>query len=267
MKCNKCNSEWNTEKTFKCCPFCGESLIEKTTVPDENTSLGGVIKYIADRFGADIFRDKNKFLSVFNDLAPQMKTEKKLLTIAFDEKIPQIFIETTEQDRETTILRIKRNLEIFMNESAVDTIISAFSEAFGWDYNPQPATPQPESALSPIAEEALKKGIAFEEAKNYVEALKWYKIAYDNGEHKEAAHELGWLYYYGDGGVEDREMSFKYFKEAYDNGNRTRSAFWLGYCYYYGGGVETDLVKAKYYFEEAAKNGHKPAKEFLEENF
>lgn len=135
MKCQKCGSEWkNTNQLMEItmCPFCGKSLSERE---DSNKPLtaGYVIKKIIEQFGVDIILNKKKFLSIFSDFAPNMKMEKKILSVALEENIGQIIVGTNPNEVEASIQKIKRALDIIMSENAINMIISSFSEALSWE--------------------------------------------------------------------------------------------------------------------------------------
>lgn len=66
-------------------------------------------------------------------------------------------------------------------------------------------------------EEELKKGIAAAEAKNYTEALKWYRLA-ANKENTVAMHNIGAMYYNGEGIDFDDVEAIKWFQKAADKG-------------------------------------------------
>lgn len=134
MKCFNCGSEWNTNSSYsqlKSCPFCGQSL----SVPNDNKeemTVSETIKVIIDQFGSDIILQKNKFLSIFGDYAPRLKKEKKMISIALDENIARLFINCEINEREAIVRKARRALDTIMSESAINIVISSFTDALGW---------------------------------------------------------------------------------------------------------------------------------------
>lgn len=135
MKCNNCGSEWSANASYsqiRNCPFCGCSLIKRIS-PDVDLELSSVIKQIIAQFGEEIILQKQKFISIFGDLAPQLKKEKKILSVAMDEDIAAMFLNCAPEDRNAHIVSSKRKLDGILSESAVEMIIIAFSDAFSWN--------------------------------------------------------------------------------------------------------------------------------------
>ena len=133
MKCNNCGSEWKIVGTYsqvKSCPFCGKKLI----VPfiDEPT-LDFPIKMIFDHFGYELLRDSKKFISVFSDIAPKMKSERKMIGVALEQGVGDLFVNTPASDREYAVRQAIRKLEIIMSENAIYTVISSLIIAMDWD--------------------------------------------------------------------------------------------------------------------------------------
>lgn len=116
---------------LKSCPFCGQSLSVLNDNKEEMT-VSETIKVIIDQFGSDIILQKNKFLSIFGDYAPRLKKEKKMISIALDEDIACLFINCEANEREAAVGKVRRSLDSFMSESAINLVISSFTDALGW---------------------------------------------------------------------------------------------------------------------------------------
>lgn len=135
MKCNYCGSEWSPAKTYsqiKNCPFCGKQLIVPAA---DESSLDSVIREILNRFGYELLLDKHKFISVLSDLAPKMKLERKVLTVALEQNIAHLFINTHVSRRELSVRQAIRELQTIMSEEAIYTVISSLILALNWDEN------------------------------------------------------------------------------------------------------------------------------------
>lgn len=80
LTCKNCKASWTYPAGFvkvtDKCPFCGKSLMPEHGI---ESSLSNVLSYIADTFGDDAMKDGRKLLSLFADLAPNLKREKILL--------------------------------------------------------------------------------------------------------------------------------------------------------------------------------------------
>ena len=77
--------------------------------------------------------------------------------------------------------------------------------------------------------------------RNYAEALKWYRIAAEEG-HARAQYEIGWMYYRGRGVDKDFTEALKWFHKAAEQGD-TSAFHTLGALYYTGYSPRKDGVK------------------------
>lgn len=159
MKCNKCGSDWNTSAKLDKCPFCGESLTEAFTGTFED--VPSCIKYILKQQGADILRNKSKFISFASDFLSSHGSELKLLRIAVDAGVYPSFLgigeSEVENQRLNAIMALTENF--FLSDKAAEKAVSWIIEALFEGYiSPKPqaktAAVQPQPAPAPAA----KKG-------------------------------------------------------------------------------------------------------------
>jgi TPR repeat protein len=94
---------------------------------------------------------------------------------------------------------------------------------------------------------------------SYVEALKWYRLAADQGQ-AFAQTRLGVLYEYGHGVRQNYAEALTWYRLAADQG-RAEAQFFLGNMYVKGQGVPEDYVLAHMWFTLAAAKGDEGAKE------
>ncbi len=123
----------------------------------ENQKLYQVIRDIGDRFGADVLGNEKQFLSVFSDLAPEMKKERNILSSALRMGAGKHFLHCPEKDRERAVFRTRNMLDGVIVDDGITLVISCFSllcwgEVWGTlvSLSPQPAlAPVPEETSSP----------------------------------------------------------------------------------------------------------------------
>jgi TPR repeat protein len=89
------------------------------------------------------------------------------------------------------------------------------------------------------------------------EAVKWYKLAAEQGE-ESAQLLLGIAYHNGKGVEKDDNEASKWYKLAGEKGNAS-AQFNLGCAYYFGQGVEKDDKEAVKWYKLAAEKGHMKA--------
>ncbi len=107
----------------------------------------------------------------------------------------------------------------------------------------------------------LGKGDAANEAKNYAEALIWYRKASEKG-YERATYNIGTYYYSGLGVEQNYTEAMIWFKIAADKGYG-KAMFNIAVMYYNGQGVGKNNTEAVYWFRKAANKGIQEAKDAL----
>ena len=134
MKCDSCGFEW-IEKPgkiyFTHCPVCRNEL-KINTLPAEMTA-GGAVREILKKYGMDILMQPDRFTGLFGDYSPKLTYEKKVLSIAGKEKIYAVFAKCPENGRQEALAKIRDSLKDLLAEKAINTLISIFTEALGWE--------------------------------------------------------------------------------------------------------------------------------------
>jgi TPR repeat protein len=95
-------------------------------------------------------------------------------------------------------------------------------------------------------------------AQDDVEALKWYRLAAEQGNTK-AQVNLGSMYANGFGAPQDDAEAVKWFRSAAKQGF-ARAQYNLGLMYANGQGVQLDFVSAHMWLNNAAANGEPTAR-------
>jgi TPR repeat protein len=86
--------------------------------------------------------------------------------------------------------------------------------------------------------------------KNPVEALKWYRLAAENG-HSNAQYVMGKFYYSGEVVTKDHVEAFKWWRKAAESGH-PRSTFNVGVMCFLGHGADKDYAEATRWFQARA---------------
>ncbi len=103
------------------------------------------------------------------------------------------------------------------------------------------------------ADGQFQQGQSSERAKDYAQALSWYRKAADQG-YAPAQDSIGDLYYYGRGVKQDYAQAAAWFRKAADQGYAPAQNS-IGVLYYSGLGVEKDYGEASTWFQKAADQG------------
>ena len=105
--------------------------------------------------------------------------------------------------------------------------------------------------------EAFEKGKYYYNNKDYIEAVKWYRKAAEQGNAK-AQCNLGVCYGNGRGVSKDESEAVKWYRKAAEQGN-ANAQFNLGVCYDNGRGVSKDESEAVKWYRKAAEQGYAAA--------
>ena len=100
----------------------------------------------------------------------------------------------------------------------------------------------------------LEKGRAAHEAKDYPEAVRWYRKAAEQG-NASAQFNLGLMYAEGKGVAQDDREAVRWFRKAAEQGHAEAQNN-LGNSYRTGLGVARDYREALRWYHKAAEQGH-----------
>jgi len=109
--------------------------------------------------------------------------------------------------------------------------------------------------------EANKKGDEYYDKKNYTEAIKWYRIAADQGD-ADAQYNIGFMYDNGYGVKRDSETAVKWYQKAVKQGN-PRGQFKLGCHYLWSSGVTKNPNEGVKLIRIAAEKGYAKAQSYF----
>jgi len=131
---------------------------------------------------------------------------------------------------------------------------------------PQPTQPAPEPIAPPPmpglpAKDLALRGEQALDAKNYVQALYWFRMAADQGD-PSAQDNIGLMYEVGWGVSKDYAQAMLWYRKAADHGF-ARAAAHLGGMYAGGLGVSKDCAMAKQWIERAAFYGNESVQRLL----
>lgn len=131
MKCENCNSEWNSSRSIQVCPFCGASLVQPEMKKPEE-----IICFIVNEYGIDVLRNKKLLLSYFCDYAPFMTKEYKLLKNCCSTDFIDTLLSggSSNDSREIVIKKAISILmdECFMSEEYASNVVSWITVALNW---------------------------------------------------------------------------------------------------------------------------------------
>jgi TPR repeat protein len=129
-----------------------------------------------------------------------------------------------------------------------------------------PLAPKDDGSASNLtAMEQYQRGKTAFEARDYGEAMRWWRLAADNGV-ASAMLGIGGIYFQGAGVTQDYEEALRWQKMAAERGNTV--AMGLIALHYAGGtGVAKDCGAARQWLDRAAAEGFQQANDFLRSGF
>jgi uncharacterized protein len=121
----------------------------------------------------------------------------------------------------------------------------------------QSVTPAPTPQVTTTADDTYRKAQTLAQQKNFSDALRWYRIAADQGS-VAALVALGDLYVHGQAVPQDLAAAFLWYRKAADRGN-SEAEDDVGFFYLQGMGVQQDFVEALRWLRKAADQGNEVA--------
>ena len=118
---------------------------------------------------------------------------------------------------------------------------------------PAPAAARPVPARQGSAAEALAKGREAGSREDYPEAMRWFRMAADQGDAR-ASYNIGVLYERGWGVAQDYSEAMRWYRKAADQGD-VRAQFNIGGLYHNGWGVAQNDAEATRWYRMAADQG------------
>ena len=106
--------------------------MEQSVQNEKAMTLASVLKQMVTIYGETIISNQRKCISVFKDIAPQLKKEQKVLKAALDSGIAEYFVSCPVNEREGNINKALYAID-YLNDDAKELIISSFVEALDWD--------------------------------------------------------------------------------------------------------------------------------------
>lgn len=239
---------------------------------------------IRQHFGKDILANKIRFLSAFDDFAPALHKERKILEFALDERINYIFLDADKREPEKKEAAVRNAMiklinEAWLSEYAAYMIIDCFSDALDWDVdivkainaiqdtqennadNVAECNDSDMTHKKPPEELLYIKGQQAYLQKNYKEAVINYIMSATKGMSL-AQNEMGKCYEYGHGVVEDKTKAFEWYMKAAEQ-NCAEAQYNIGRYYDNGINVAKDKYKAFEWYLKAANQGHAVAQIYV----
>jgi TPR repeat protein len=121
----------------------------------------------------------------------------------------------------------------------------------------QPSAPASTPQALTSAHDAYRKGTELARQKNFAEALRWYRVAANQGD-ADAQLALGNLYAQGEGVQQDYGAALLWFRKAADQGN-SEAEDNVGAFYLFGMGVAQDYGEAMRWLRKSADQGNEVA--------
>lgn len=124
MKCQFCNSEWQSKYVIATCPFCGQKIID-----DSADSFDTIVDSIYKAYGYEILKEKKKFMSLVLDLVMGFDKEKNLLKVLLsldvNETIYDIIMSSQKDEKQVLYAKAIKKLteEAFWAEENAQYIV------------------------------------------------------------------------------------------------------------------------------------------------
>lgn len=133
MKCNHCNSEWNTGNEIKVCPFCGKELFSDS----DFSTIENTLKFVVATYGIEIYSQPSRLISYLGDYAPQLSNERRLLKTCLESGVIKELIKVNDCDlSEKKLVAAKSVTKLvdayFVNRDWAEKAVEWVVVSMGW---------------------------------------------------------------------------------------------------------------------------------------
>lgn len=133
MKCNNCNSEWNTENEVRVCPFCGKELFSNS----DFSTIESTLSFIVSMHGIDIYDHSSRLISYLSDYAPQLSNERRLLKTCLESGIVKELIKVNDNELSDKKLVVSKTISklvdtYFVNRDWAEKAVEWVTTSLGW---------------------------------------------------------------------------------------------------------------------------------------
>ncbi len=212
-----------------------------------------VVKELVKKYDADILENPAEFTARFSGIAPNLKKDNSIFTIALNQGIAGYFLNAPKDKHKENVEAVHRELESLLAFDAIETIIEAICQALGWD--DIVTTKSSAKKQYELGENYYWGNNGYKQ--DYKEAVKWAGLAARKG-NADAQFRLGYCYHYGQGITQDYKKAALWYTKAANHGNNSAKCN-LGCLYENGNGVTKDLKKAFELYKKSAENDSKVA--------
>ena len=274
MRCNNCNSEWNSKVKVPRCPFCGKPLKESW---EEMTVQLALVK-IVENFGLEVLRNPKKVVACVKDYVSGYQREKDLLQIAGESGIFELMFEAKNEDRSVcqnaVIERAVKKLEEerYISEEYARYIVMIIADGIGVSYSEKQPEVKAEQRntfgpqVQPFyenSEDSLKSDMGSRKLeRNKIDAM--YRQGMEAFGESNYNMGISYLTRLAKSLVAKSQEADKpgwwnqFYREA--EAGDANAQYKLGLSYEYGKGVPQDYMEALKWYRKAAGQGHAAAK-------
>ncbi|MCM1133039.1 MAG: sel1 repeat family protein [Ruminococcus flavefaciens] len=210
-----------------------------------------VVKVLVEKHGAGILENPADFSAKFSGIAPNLKKDNGIFTMALSQDIAKYFLHASKRTtHKEQVKAVRKELESLLAFEAIETVIEAICQALGW--NDIITTKSSAKKQYKLGENYYYGKNGYKQ--NYKEAVKWYKLSAEKG-NSEAQFSLGWCYHFGDGIVRDYKKAFEWYTKSAEQGDEA-GKYGLASIYLLGSGATKNLKKAFDLYKESAENDY-----------
>ena len=259
MICGRCGKTFDETKQ----DYCGYCRTVHTKEGEPIRDLKGMLRYLTDKFGAEILLDRRKTDALIADFFPKETAARRLCYVALYDNCAKRLYTVRNKPFEVRCAAAAKCIkslrdEIGLKGRAAMEAVEAVGCALGCEISFKksevlPASDTESKKNITDAAEQYSLGRHFDRLHDYEKALYWFQSAalQDYGE---AQYYMGCYRLEGRGGVRDTAEAFEWFLRGSENGVAA-AEYMVGYFYAEGIACEIDENKAWDYFLSAARKG------------
>ncbi|MGN1110735.1 MAG: tetratricopeptide repeat protein [Oscillospiraceae bacterium] len=259
MVCGRCGKTFDETKQ----DYCGYCRTVHTERGEAIRDLKGMLRYIADRFGAETLLNLRKTDAIFSDIFPKENAARRLCYVALYDGCAKKLYAVRGKPFEVRCAAAAGCIKSLRDEIGLKGRVAAEAvEAVGCAVGCEisfkksdvlPASETESKKNITDAQEQYSLGRHFDRINEYEKAIYWFECAalQDCGE---AQYYMGSYRLEGRGGIQDVAAAREWFIRAAEHGV-AQAEYMTGYFYAEGIACPLDEDKAFELFYSAAKKG------------
>ena len=134
MRCQYCNSSWESSQSINKCPFCGKDFASE---PQSFSDIQPALNYVVSKYGKEVYNTEKRCLSILSDYTHGLEKEIRLLRLCFESGVVSDILaadEKTFSEQKIIVQKASAKLEdqYFIKQDNAVSVLLWITGSLGW---------------------------------------------------------------------------------------------------------------------------------------